>query len=103
MNALTALKVAEAALLAENKKSAHRSVGEDCSGAQVPDHGVTHQVDLAVVLHPEVLRENVYENDKCRDVPLTLTIPRRRRGHASGRESYVWRSVKPALVVHITF
>ena len=31
-----------------------------------------------------------------------LTIPRRRRGQESGRESKVCRSVKPAFVVHIT-
>ena len=68
MSALTVLKVAEAALLAENEKPAYRGISEYCGRAQVPNHGVAQQVDLAVVLHPEVLFGNIYEKENYRRI-----------------------------------
>ena len=101
-SALTVLEIAVATLSTQDQDAAHRRVREHCSRAEVPDQRVAEEVDLAVVLHPEVLnasKTSAMSERRWRE----RTMPRRRRGQASGRESYVWRSVKPALVVHMTF
>ena len=56
---LTAIEVTVATLSSENETAPNNSVSEDCSRAQPPYDGVTEQVDLAVILDPEILRKLV--------------------------------------------
>jgi hypothetical protein len=52
---LTVFEITEAALLAKQEQPANRDIDEDAPCAEVPDYGVADQVDLLVVLDPEVL------------------------------------------------
>lgn len=52
---LTVVEVTVAALGTEDEESADSRVCEDSSSAEVPDHWVTEQIDLAVILDPKVL------------------------------------------------
>ena len=52
---LTAVEVMVTTLSPENETAPNSSIGEDGSRAQPPYDGVTEQVNLAMVLYPEIL------------------------------------------------
>ena len=52
----TILEVTVATLGAQDQEPAHSGIRKNASRAQPPNEGVSDEVDLFVVLHPEVLR-----------------------------------------------
>ena len=57
-------KVAEATLGTEYDDAPHCEIQSDTKGTEPPDDGVANQVDLTVVLHPEVLRAQLVQYRK---------------------------------------
>lgn len=55
----TVIEVSEAPLRTKNEQPANGGIGYDGKSAQIPHHGVTNKVYLAVVFHPEILIDNV--------------------------------------------
>ena len=52
---LTAFKVAEATLRTKDEETTDGGVGKHSSGAEIPDQWVAQQVNLTVILDPEIL------------------------------------------------
>lgn len=83
---LTVIEVPVATFLPEDEESTDECVESHCQCTGPPDHGVPDKVDLFVVFDPEILYMkfvSVHSEDGTR----WRTIPRRRRGQASGLES----------------
>lgn len=69
MGRLTVVEITVATLGTKHEEAPYGRVRKDCSGAEPPDDRVTEQVDLAVVLYPEVL-----ENYKLKHVQTKMRI-----------------------------
>lgn len=52
---LTLVQVPVTSLSAQNQEPSHNDIGDDSGSARPPNHGVTDEVDLPVILDPEVL------------------------------------------------
>ncbi len=52
---LTIFKVSIATLRAKDKDAPHCNVASDCGCTQPPNHRVANEIDLAMVLNPEIL------------------------------------------------
>lgn len=104
---LTIAEILVAPLLPQDQQPPSRQIQSNGQRASPPDHRVPDQVDLLVVLNPEILwyerpyqfKPRIRRSGPC---PETLTIPLLSIGHDCGLESYACLSVKPALVCHIT-
>lgn len=98
----TAIEIPVSSLGTENQQSPDCDIDNNAHCTGVPYHRVTNEVDLTMVLDPKVLKEETLQTSSQENNISKLTIPRRRKGQESGRESKVCRSVKPAFVVHMT-
>lgn len=66
---LTVIEITVATLGTKHEESSYGRVRKHCSGAKPPDDRVTQEVDLAVVLYPEVL-----ENYKLNHVQTKMRV-----------------------------
>lgn len=83
---LTVVEVLESPLCPQDEQSPNTEVGEDGEGAEPPDYRVSDQVDLSVILDPEIL-------EKGHEVRMGRKICRKAEENAQGgRAETMWQN-----------